>query len=244
MENNKFKITIYFLVVIIFIIGSYFGFQYLLNPRNKIEDKNIVQETNKEPEKTELYWQEKADEMIKTSDFGKCEEIEDELYKKVCVNNIALNLANEELDIGYCQKLDNELVSIADCVNQVIFAKSMDKEDIEVCGETNNQELQKNCEDSFWLSLAIKKEDISLCENKAGEKEQNICHNSYLLQKEFSADTAGFDCEKFKGSQGKADCDTFKKDMAENNFNNCGNLKSELFNLYCQMSASKNRFVF
>lgn len=237
MQNDKLKIVVYFLLVFIFIISSYFGFQYLLNPQNinKRAKINTAEEINKTPEKTGLYWQEQADEIIKTNDFNKCDEIEDELYRKVCVNNIALNLANEKQDISYCEKLDNELVPIADCESRVIYAKAMDKEDISVCEETENQELRKSCENSFWLSYAIKKEDISICGNKTGEAEKNACHNSYLLQKEFIADMADFDCGKFKGSSEKSDCAVFKENLSANRASSCADLNSELFKNFCRL---------
>ena len=86
--------------------------------------------------------QEQVAEIIKTKDFSLCDEMKDKVYFTVCNNNIALNLAQERSDLSYCQKIDNTLVLIEECERQVIFKKSLLKENIEVCDETQNHKLK------------------------------------------------------------------------------------------------------
>ena len=191
-----------------------------------------------------LKFQEKVSEIIKTENFDECEKVEDDFYRKVCVNNIALNLSQKKQDISYCQKIDNELVPQEDCERQVIFAKSIEKEDINVCMETKNQELQKLCQDSFYYQLAVKKEDINICDRAPEQKQNDFCHNVFLASKNMGQNFETFDCALFKGEDVKDDCkylkDSLKKDAPDSaqitrrpNQEVCYGLKTNIFYPFC-----------
>lgn len=232
MENSKKKSIILIAVLIFLFVLSYFYRAPIVDffkTWQKIEPRN------------EIKLQEQTAEIIKTKDFGQCEKIDDELYKTVCRNNISLNLAQETQDISYCQKIDNKLISIEDCERQVIFQKSLDKEDINVCKETQNQELQKQCQDAFWPSLALKNSDVNLCNNALAEQEKNFCRDNYLFQKEFIQNTAQFNCQKFTDEQVKADCKIYKESLGKQAHIVCTDLKSNLFSNYCFLNNLKEK---
>lgn len=225
MENSKKKSVI---LIIIFISLFVLGYFY----RTPILDFLKTRQTTESRDEIKL--QEQAGEIIKTKDFGRCDEIKDEMYQTVCINNIALNLAQETQDISYCQKIDDKLVSVSSCESQIIFQKSLDKEDIRVCQETQNTELQKQCQENFWPNLALKKEDIKICNNLQTEQDKNLCSDNYLFQKEFiTQKPAGFDCEKFKDEQVRADCKIYKTDSVKQTPDFCAKLKSNLFLNHC-----------
>lgn len=238
MLNSKIKFAILIGVLVLAFLTVYLYKTPILN----FFQKEITEQKEKIEPKTELQLQEQAGEIIKMKDFKRCDEIKDETYKTVCINNIALNLAQEKQDISYCQKIDDKLIPIKDCERQVIFTKSLEKEDINICKETQNQEIQKQCQDSFWPSLALAKNDVNLCNNALAEQEKSFCRDNYLFQKEFVQDAKVFVCEKFNDIQVGEDCKNFKENIGEPKTPElCANLKSNLFLNYCLMNNLTQR---
>ncbi len=178
----------------------------------------------------EIELQQQVAVLIKSKDFSSCSQVDDNLYKKVCVNNIALNLAYEKLDITYCQKLDDELVSIDDCVSTVAFQGAIENNDITFCKDIIDDELQKDCEVSFYQQMSIIDENVALCDNLEEDLRVN-CVNSYYLQTEFAVDLDNFACSKLIGDDLQSDCEIMKN--AESNFS-CSSLKSYEVSSYCQ----------
>ncbi len=232
LSKNKFFVCVLVIALPLVFLAIYFYYQ--------LAGKQEITKPVKTEVETELQLQEQAGEIIKTKDFKRCDEIKDETYQIVCVNNIALNLAEETQDISYCQKIDNTLVSIEGCERQVIFKKSLGDEDIGVCGETQNQKIQKECQDGFWLKLALKKDNATLCNNHQAEQEINYCRDSYVFQKEFIQNLTNFSCEKFADKQVEADCIVYKKNLDKNTDRTgsmiCRSLKSDLFLNYCLLN--------
>lgn len=240
MLFTKTKIITLAVILFFIILAAIFYFQVLKKPEIgqplSVEQLQQMLETAPAagPEaNAEIKLQEQAGAIIKTKDFNRCDEIKDEMYRTVCINNIALNLAQETQDISYCQKIDNKLVPIRDCEAQIIFQKFLDKEDINVCKETKNQELQKQCQESFWPSLALKKENIKLCDQVEIEKERNYCHDNYLFQKEFIQDAANFKCAEFFDKQVQLDCKAYQANSKQLTMETCGKFKSNLFLNFC-----------
>ena len=235
----KFILLIFLGVLILFFVGLlYFYREPVLNFIFKPDGQSNIQ-TGPLTAEEEIKLQEKAAEIIKTGDFDKCQEIENQIYRTVCINNIALNLAQEKQDISYCQKLDDELVSIAGCERQVLFTKSQDKEDINVCNETKNSEIQKECQESFWPSLALNKKDINLCNNITVEQEKNSCRDNYLFKQEFTKSESDFDCQRFYSQQVKSDCQIYKENILNKKSIACNIFESDLFLNYCQLSIMR-----
>jgi len=235
----KFILLIFLGVLILFFVGLfYFYREPVLNFIFKPDGQSNIQ-TGPMTVEEEIKLQEKAAEIIKAGDFNKCQEIENQIYRTVCINNIALNLAQERQDISYCQKLDDELVSIAGCERQVLFTKSQDKEDINVCSETKNSEIQKECQKSFWPSLALNKKDIDLCDNIIVEQEKNSCRDNYLLKQEFAKSESDFDCQRFYSQQVKSDCQIYKENILNKKSIACNIFESDLFLNYCRLSIMR-----
>ncbi len=220
--------------ILFFFVFIYFYQEFIPEPESQpnIQITPLSKSKKLTPEE-EIELQKKAAEIIKTNDFNRCQEIENQIYRTVCINNIALNLAEEKQDISYCQKLDDKLISIASCERQVLLKKSQDKEDINICNETENSKIQKECEGSFWPSLAIKKKEINLCDNISTEQEKNSCYDNYLFQQEFMKSESNFDCQKFYSQQVKLDCPIYKENILNKKPIACDALKSDLFFNYC-----------
>ncbi len=237
-----FRQKIFAILALVLVIALSAVWFYKPSGRNFI--KNIFQgqknqQTKNLEIKDDLKLQEQAAEIIKSKNFDRCQEIKDNGYQKVCVNNIALNLAQEQQDLSFCQKLDNALVGIESCEREIIFKKAIDKEDIKVCGETKNSQLKKECEDKFWPDLAIKKGDINVCNDISVESAKENCINTYLLEKEFFANAKEFDCNKFQGDQIRKDCNLFKENL-DQGIEFCAKMTSGLFKNYCLMMARQS----
>jgi len=216
------------LVVILVLVCLYSNRDFSAETFNTISEELKVDE--------EIALQKKAAEIIKTEDFSQCEEIENQMYKAVCINNIALNLAEKNQDVSYCQRLDNKLVKIANCERRIVFKKSQDKENIAICSEARDKEVQKECQNSFWPSLAVKKQDINLCDNILVKEEKNNCKNNYLFEKLIGTEDS-FDCQKFIDQQLKEDCQKYRENILKigERTINCNIFKSDLFLNYCYL---------
>lgn len=221
---NKKALFIIFLILIGAVGLLFYNFS------KPIPKKEVAINTESSAE-GELKLQEQAAEIIKSKDFFKCNEISNPTYRVVCINNIALNLAQETGDLSHCEKIDNKLIPQEDCERQIIFTKSVEKEDIRVCGETKNEALKKECEAGLWQSLAFKKEDSKLCENISTEYDQNYCYDNLVFNKEFLNNASGFDCGLFRDEKVQNDCNKYKKDTIGKE--GCVNLTSSLFLSHC-----------
>lgn len=131
----------------------------------------------------EIKWQEQTAAIVKTEDFDKCGQLTDELYKIICVNNIALNLAKETQDVSYCQKLDDKLIRRGDCERQIVFNK------------------------------ALEKNDIKICEQITEKDKADICYNNFLIAKNFNQNPEKFNCFSLRGAAARTDCEKAKPAM-------------------------------
>lgn len=235
MENNNsspshFKNILAPLIVAVIVVG--FG-AYLYFPQilSKFLNTTKVVEV-----KTELELQQQVADIVATKDFSQCSKVSDLIYKVVCVNNIALNLAQETQDLSYCQKIDNNLVPISDCERQIIFTKSVTKGDVKVCEETNDAMIKEECITGYWQTKAYKEGNTALCENIGNEFGKNFCYDNYLFNTTFLKNISGYDCRSFKDTQTQEDCKTYKK-TASNGM--CEGLSSMLFTNYCAVNNEK-----
>lgn len=186
-------------------------------------------------ERNEIQLQELAGEIIKGKNFDDCKKIDDAYYEAVCMNNIALEVAYEQLDVQYCQKMDNALVPIAECERRVVLQKSIKQENVVICDEATDQNVRVQCRESFLFSLALAKNSIAICTQGETVQQKNDCSNTYLFQKEFIANPRAFDCSRFVGVDMQGDCKTFTKPASVAGFGACDGLHSELFIQYCMV---------
>src|SRR3989338_10878165 len=79
-----------------------------------------------QPSPTEV--QEQTAEVIKQGDIAKCDSFDGKViegvdYGAVCRNNVSINLATQNLDPSYCDKLDETMMNINYCKRTVIQKK-------------------------------------------------------------------------------------------------------------------------
>jgi len=108
MIFSKTKLVYWSMALILILLAIFF--YYFISKKQPIDQPISVEQLQQiletapaaEPEaNAELQLQEQAGAIIKTKDFNRCDEIKDEMYHTVCINNIALNLAQETQDISY-----------------------------------------------------------------------------------------------------------------------------------------------
>lgn len=192
------------------------------------------QEVSLTPEQ-ELKLQEQIAPLIKAGDMAACDQVQNDMYKKVCINNIALNKAEETKDIAYCQHLDNELITRADCERQVVSILSLEREDISVCDTATDTNVRTQCRDNFAISLAMKKDDSAVCDQSANPAQ---CKDLFHLQ-QFMQDPTKVSCDSFSTPEAQADCAALKPLATETDPQKlaefCQNKQSELFSQLCLM---------
>lgn len=190
---------------------------------------------------TEAQIQEQTDSIIAEKNFEKCGQIKNDLYKTVCVNNIALNLARETNDISYCRKIDDKLISVKECEAAVLLPKSLTRRDVNICGETSDSSLREECEANFWPNLAVWHGSQELCGNASVQEDEDNCRDNYLMQKEAAADMVNFSCGRFQNSQTKKDCELYKADINAITSQTCLEMESEVFSNFCFISVLTKR---
>lgn len=157
------------------------------------------------------------------SGYSECENLDDEIFRTECMNNITLNLAEENKDISYCQKLDNELVSISECERNIVFSYSVYDEDISMCNDLENESFVFECRENYYYATASLKSDPKICLNIENDILKESCYNSVVFDRgnyscsDFLGDDYKNDCELYNGlDEGNADCDQFSSDLFRN----------------------------
>ncbi|MHB1163098.1 MAG: hypothetical protein ACYCZZ_01020 [Minisyncoccota bacterium] len=190
----------------------------------------------------ELALQEQVAPLIKAGDMTACKQVQNDMYRAVCVNNIALNKATESKDISYCQYLDNKLVSIESCERNVLFQKVAETENQVVCSETKNAALQKECEASFFSVLANKHQDPKLCDKNTDATNANQCWNAYYAQSMFASVSGSGNspigsCSVFRGKDAQSDCAGLRAAITAKSIQKlqqaCQSQKTPLFLPFC-----------
>ena len=240
---KKLLIILTAILVAVLLVTIYLTSQKI-GKRDKIQESNPAsQETSPKispAEVKELKIQNQMNEIIKSKDIKRCGEISDEFYKTACINNISLNLAKENQDISQCRKMDNKLISKTHCERQVVFAKSVESEDVAACQETNNAVLQKECQDNFYMRLSVKKGDISFCDQAENQETADICFNNFTMNEKLSLYGKDFDCSPIKGADYQEDCKKLKEDRnaeTPTSQGSCVNFKTALFRSFCSLTV-------
>jgi len=219
--------------LIILIVGIVIGILIICLCMSILKKKHTAVQNQLSLSQEESNLHKKTVEIIKTKNISNCQKISDQFFKKVCINNISLDLAKEKQDVSYCKNLDNQLVLIEDCEREIIFPKAIENENVNICFEASNINVQKECTKNFWIGMSRKKQEITLCDNIQEEKEKNYCYNTYLIYQEFSKNPNEFDCEKFVTDVARNDCETYKNNLKLKQ-NSCMGMKSLAFRTYCR----------
>lgn len=170
-----------------------------------MKPKGTALEAKLDPQE-EMKLQEQMAPLIKAGDMKACGQILNDMYQKVCVNNIALQKAEETKDISYCIYIDGTLISKSTCEQQVVLALSEKNGDISACSVASDVVVRKECEDSFPIRMAMKQGSPESCAQATNSAE---CRDMYFLQK-FSADPKSTDCSLFSTSDAQSDCLSLK----------------------------------
>ncbi len=170
-------------------------------------------------------WEIAAGDAIKTNDFKQCDKIKDNKYKTVCINNIALNKANETGDVSYCDKVDGKLITKAYCQENAASQNSQVKEDVSQCDKIEDQQKKTFCKNSFYFTLALKKNDPAQCDQAPDQQTKNDCKDIFLLTTQYQKDPQAFDCQKLSTDDAKNDCQKLKT-RKDKNPDFCKELKS------------------
>lgn len=235
---NRTNLILIGLIVLLIISAAFFALRYYSKHKAAPPERNFLTESmDSLSDDDKVKYQKQAAVLIAKKDFSLCDSIKDDLYKTVCANNIALKLAEETQDIGYCQKMDDKMIPREECERPIIFAKSLDKEDISACLETKNEGLQQQCQNQFYTQLSIKKQDTSVCDRAPQERKDYCFNNFQITTKNFYKNKDSFDCAVLRGDDVQVDCQNIKKESASESFkDNCRSIiKTDLFYPYCLM---------
>lgn len=185
----------------------------------------------------ELVLQEQITPLIKAGDMKACGQVQNDMYRKVCINNIALNKANETKDISYCQHLDGELLSKDTCEQGVLFSKSVETKNIAVCAEASNPLLKEQCETAYYPSLALNDQDPAACDQHPDKAKADECWNGFFAQKFASGEK--IECSNFRGEDVQADCNALMSLQEGTAFemmrSTCAAQKTNTFTQICMM---------
>ena len=243
MGDNKKIVSLIIIIVVLGITTLFVKNDWMKKQPTGVLDENRVQQREWESISENLpeqEIQEKVGEIIASKDFSGCEAVQSELYKKVCINNIALDLSQENMDVSYCQKIDNELVSRDDCERQVVFSKSVERESIDICDEAQNEEVKNQCKDAYYIALSLKKNDRDICGRVTDEDKKTQCLDEYVFRKEFLGNEQIFDCTRFHSQYVKNDCAMYRVENNENT-DACREYSSSIFFRFCMINKYINK---
>lgn len=200
----KLKKLLIILAVLVLIVGGYWLYKEgFFNKFKTVQDEAAWR----------LQQEQAVAQLIKAGDFDACREVDYKStdgvdYRTICQNNIALNKANESLDLIWCDKLDDQLIKKSDCENQILGRKLVVEENISVCDSATTVDLKNECQNIFWFQESINKGDISFCSRVNGEKEQLSCKENFNIEQLIKLPSQ-FNCSVFGGLL-KSDCENFK----------------------------------
>ncbi|HAV10965.1 MAG TPA: hypothetical protein DCX32_00235 [Candidatus Moranbacteria bacterium] len=234
--QKKTKIIILAVLVSVAIVSAA-GIYY--ESKSSRETGNVSDNVPSEKEKIlssddEIGFQEQVAEIIKTKDFSHCEKISNDTYRKVCVNNIALDLAQEKGDVSYCAELDGNMVSVSECERGIVLAKSASEENMEICKQATTKEVASECESGFYQAVSLKKEDKGYCDNIGDQKATDECYDNFVFSMEFMKDIKNFKCSSFRNQDLANDCLAYKN-MKSDQEPDCSGYKSSQYMDLCLM---------
>lgn len=241
---NKYRFTKAFLLLLIFalvaVLYLYRGFLFsgLMGNNQQKEapkkEEQKVSEENKLSVADEKKLQEQAEDIVQSGDPQACQKIENEMYQKVCRNNIFLKKAEKENNAAYCRELDGKMISVENCERQIVMQKSIEKGDASVCQEASQKEVRVQCEENFWPKLALQKQDIGICAQAKDQEIGKKCKDMFYFYHDFSPNPQSFGCSNFSDESLRTDCEIYKSNLSQKKTNPCENLKTGFVTLFCQ----------
>ena len=191
-------------------------------------------------QQSEAYLQKQLSEVVENKDFSKCDEITDDFYKKVCINNVAVELSKESLDIAYCERVDGELISKSYCQEQVLLLKFEKEETGDFCKKLQSTNEQEDCLINFYNRLALRKDNAEICQSITETEQVDFCHDNYIVSKSFAQNPEKFNCLFLKNIDARSDCESMKPVILNSDptlpskmNEKCLLLKTRIFTPYC-----------
>ncbi|MDI6821150.1 MAG: hypothetical protein QMD65_03170 [Patescibacteria group bacterium] len=169
----------------------------------------------KTPEQ-EQTWRESQElavaQIIKAGSFDACEKVNYKSadgtdYKIVCRNNVALNKAQEMLDISWCAKLDGQLISKTDCERQILAEKVAKEKNLSVCNIATNETIKQECLFEYWFRRSIEENNHDLCNNIKIIELKNVCIERTHVKRLLDNPKRG-SCDKISANL-KNDCEIY-----------------------------------
>lgn len=133
-------------------------------------------------------------------------------YRTVCRNNIAMNLAMQNLDPAYCQQLDGMLMNKLDCMEKVFNVIVGNASEISACNSFQQNALVERCKNLFLIKEAKRRGDPLVCSTIADESKRITCRDEAFLV-EFGLNSKDFNCSLFS-SDLEYDCTAFRRMLA------------------------------
>lgn len=168
----------------------------------------------------EIAFQTQADELIAAGDLTRCEEIDNGMYRAVCINNIALTQAQETGDISLCEKMDGELIPESECKSMVVAAALEDAVSPDACALLDNVDQSRACRSAFYTERAVSSLDKSVCDEISNAQYEMTCRDQVLLFMQTSElhELASLDCSVYESKPAQEDCTLFGAvtDLLEN----------------------------
>ncbi|MDO8716687.1 MAG: hypothetical protein Q7J73_07785, partial [Dehalococcoidales bacterium] len=164
----------------------------------------------------------------------------------VCINNIALQKAEEKLNIDECQKLDNTLVSVESCVFEITAKKALSEENPALCSAIVDTQSAELCMLQTSTAIALKKDNPNVCKNFGlNQSDENRCYNAVLLVPKviggkLSMPIKTIECDTLTGSDFQKDCRLFQSAIlrkTEGSLGACSKMSTEEFRRMCSASA-------
>jgi hypothetical protein len=182
--------------------------------------------------------------IVKNGNFSDCAKLNHVTtsnidYQIVCQNNIALASAINNLDVSWCDKLDNKQVLIADCQSQIITAKAIKEKNINICNNLADKKSQQNCISTY------KSANISLsdCDNISDSVQKAACQDFYW-QTQLFKDPGKATCTNFSNSAINSDCRNMKNLLLSGSGlkpQDCAIIKSLAMNNACVLRTKFKR---
>lgn len=179
-----------------------------------------------------------AARIVASGDFEGCARIQYKTvdnvdYRIVCENNIALNKALATLDLLWCEKLDDYLVSKESCERQIMSQRMVREKDLRVCASISTKELKNECEVSYWIQKAITEKNISLCV-KVPQGARSYCEDMFWIE-QLAVNPGAVRCDSLSANL-KLDCEAIKLVMRDSSqkMQLCGRILNIRLQSICQ----------
>ena len=171
--------------------------------------------------------------IVAKGDFDACNKINNEEYKIICKNNVALELASKELDAKWCLELDDERIGREDCVSSIILQKAVEQDDIDICREAeelgyiNSVEL---CSANFLVTKAIRENKKEYCDGINNETYKDNCEKQVFMAS-FFKDPINTNCQNLENfGIEQSVCEEYKKTKA------CDLIDNSLLMINCMIA--------